>query len=112
MTISMKEFPKRLNISEKPNFSKIHLHRVMCYLRKELYEHIISSTDENDYFDLGTFSSKYFPGNRTVINTTLFEQMRTELSLLGWSCKSSYGGTGIFIYSSQNPPTLCYEDGL
>ena len=33
-----------------------------------------------------------------------------ELQELGWKCKTSFGGTGLFIYSTENPPPNCYDD--
>jgi hypothetical protein len=107
----MREFPKRLDVKSKDEFPKIHMTRTLCYLRKELFEHI-TTKDENDYFDLGSFTKKYFTNNRLSISLSLFTQMKEELSELGWKCKTSYGGTGMFIYSSEDPPSLCYEDGL
>jgi hypothetical protein len=107
----MKEFPIRLNVINKDEFEQIHMQRTICYLRKDLFEHIICK-DENDYFDLGAFTSNYFHSKNTEVALTLFTQMKSELAKLGWKCKTSFGGTGMFIYSSAEPPPSCYEEGL
>jgi hypothetical protein len=107
----MKEFPKVLCVDRKSLFGKLHDKRVLCYLRTELYEHIISK-DENNYFDLGSFTAKHYSSERSSKSSEMFVQMKSELSEIGWKCKTSFGGTGMFIYSSKDPPPLCYEDGL
>ena len=47
----MKEFPCVCNPKNKNNFQHLNHDRLKCYLRKDLYEHIISH-EENDYFSL------------------------------------------------------------
>ena len=39
-----------------------------------------------------------------MINTTV-----KELKELGWNCKLSFGGTGLFIYSTENQPRGCWD---
>ena len=40
----------------------------------------------------------------------LVKEVIPELEKNGWKCKTSFGGTGLFIYSSENPPPNCFED--
>ena len=54
----MKEFPNILNENNKNKFPVIYYNRVLCYLRKKIYEHMIKE-DENNYFDLDSFCSLY-----------------------------------------------------
>ena len=102
----MKEFPECLNVKNKKAFENIRYSRIVCYLRKELYEHMIGN-DENNYFDIDKFSSTYsveLDDKNKMINKII-----EELSELGWKCRLSFGGTGLFIYSSENPPSSCWE---
>jgi len=101
----MIEFPSMLNVNNKDSFQEIYYNRVLCYVRRDIYEHIISQ-DENNYFDLEKFQHKYklTVDNRDTIATTIIQ----ELENIGWKCKKSFGDTALFIYSSENPPKSCW----
>lgn len=109
----MKEFPDILNVKHKEQFNVIYINRVLCYLRKEIYEHVIRE-DENTYFDLEKFGRVYFENkkNREDLINKLVDDIIPEITNLGWKCKISFGGTALFIYSSENPPPSCWDDGL
>jgi hypothetical protein len=109
----MKEFPNTLDVKNKESFHILHYNRVLCYLRKEIYEHIIRN-DENSYFDLEKFGSLHFnKKNRKELTNKLNIDIQEELTnKLGWKCKCSFGGTALFIFSSVNPPSSCWDDGL
>lgn len=106
----MKEFPIRIHVDNKDKFSKVFYARYLAYLRRDLFEHIIKE-NENTYFDLDTWSKNNL-GNKKKLIETMTAQIMKELKNKGWNCKTSFGGTGLFIYSSENPPPSCYEDGL
>jgi hypothetical protein len=109
----MKEFPNIINVKNKNHFSLYYNNTVMCYLRKEIYEHIIRE-DENTYFDLDKFGRVYFENkkNREEILNKLVDDIIPEITNLGWNCKRSFGGTALFIYSTEKPPPSCWDDGL
>ena len=109
----MKEFPVILSVQNKDQFPSIHYNRVVCYLRKAIYEHVIGH-DENSYFDLEKFSRLYFETNekREELTKKLSDGIIPELEKLGWKCKTSFGGTALFIYSTEEPPPSCWDDGL
>ena len=112
----MIEFPSILNVKNKDTFKNIYYNRILCYLRKTVYEHVIRE-DENNYFDIDSFTKNYFKHVKdlkcmTDINNNLSNTIMEELRELGWSCKLSFGGTGLFIYSSDKPPPSCWDDGL
>lgn len=106
----MKEFSSRLNVENKNKFFTYHYDRQLCYLRRNIFEHMISK-DENTYFELDKFSRNYLDNNTELI-TMMTDTVISELEKLGWKCKTSFGGTGLFIYSTENPPPSCFEDGL
>jgi hypothetical protein len=95
----MKIFPKQLNVNNKEAFNILFYQRMKCYLRRDIYEHIISH-EETDYFSLDNF-------NNRVNNIELVKKMTSEIILeledIGWKCKTSYGGTALFIYSGDKP---------
>ncbi len=102
----MKNFPNKLNVVNKDKFNDFFRERTLCYLRRDLYEHMLSRKDETAYFDISGFSSKYrFKNIKNMVETVI-----QELEVLGWKCKTSYGGTGLFIYSTDEPPANCYPD--
>ena len=104
----MKRFPEKLNVSNRDNFQQLNYERVKCYLRRDIYEHIISK-EEKDYFLLDKFDKKWM--DDIEITRKMVQEVIPELENLGWTCKLSYGGTGLFIYSNEPPPN-CYPDDL
>ena len=105
----MKEFPEILDVKNKENFPDLHYNRVLCYFRKSIYEHIIKE-EEKSYFDLNTFKKKYLKKDTEM--ESMVKTIVEELGTLGWKCKTSFGGTALFIYSSEKPPHTCWDDGF
>ena len=103
----MKEFPSRLTPKNKDQFSNYCYNRNIAYLRKEIYELVIMG-DENSYFELDKFERRHKlkKGEIEKMSDTVSE----ELVELGWNVKKSFGNTGLFIYSSEDPPPSCYDD--
>lgn len=103
----MKEFPQKLDVSNKNKFKLFNYNRVKAYLRRHLYEHILSN-EEKDYFSIDNFWSQY---NTPVEPDRMITEVRDELHRLGWKTEVSFGGTGLFIYSNEKPPN-CFPDGF
>lgn len=101
----MKEFPSTLKPTNKDNFNQMFYNRMKCYLRRDLFEHIISH-DENDYFSLDQFNNRV---NNIDMVKKIVDELVPELVSMGWNCKTSFGGTGLFIYSTDEPPPSCWE---
>jgi len=80
--------------------------RMKCYLRRDIYEHVLSY-GENDYFSLDKFN-EHVRDMESV--KKMVEEIIPELEKLGWHCKTSYGGTALFIYSTDTPPPSCWEE--
>ena len=103
----MKEFPDSCNVNNKSEFPELLHNRNLCYLRRDIYE-LILKEDETNYFDLSKFAH-----NREISDADLkkmIDIVQSELVGRGWKTKTSFGGTGLFIYSSENPPTNCFPD--
>lgn len=109
----MKQFPDSLNVSNIKCFKKIYYTRILNYLRKDIYDHLLKNI-ENDYFDLEVFFNRHFTSetNKDELSVKMRETIQMELKNLGWNSKTSYGGTALFIYSSDTPPKSCWEEGL
>jgi hypothetical protein len=100
----MKKLPSKLNVTNKDNFAKINYNRILCYLRRDLYEHIISHK-ENEYFSLDEFNTRV---KDMELTQRMVRELIPELEALGWKCSFSYGDTGLFIYSTESPPENCW----
>jgi hypothetical protein len=103
----MKTFPSKLHANNKANFPAINYARGLCYLRKTLYEHIISH-EESEYFSIDDFIAN-FPQFKTQDAKKMLNELIQELIDIGWNCKLSFGGTALFIFA-EKPPANCWED--
>ena len=100
----MDKFPDYLNVSQKDNFKKIKYKRLEDIFREDIFIHLINRKDENEYIDL----DKYYPNyGKDIVNSNI-EKIIKELNDLGWKTKLSFGNTGLFIYSTDDPPTSCW----
>jgi hypothetical protein len=103
----MQEFPYNFTPQYKKSFKLINISRLKCLLRQELYNHIVSH-EEKEYFSLDEFYSvATIEEGKEIV-----KEIIGELVEMGWKCKTSFGGTGLFIYSSENPPPNCFEDSI
>lgn len=105
----MKFFPKSLNSKNKDKFINLKYGRCKCYLRRAIYEHIINH-EEKDYFSIDEFNETRV--HNLKMTQKLIDEIIIELQELNWKCKKSYGNTALFIYSSDKPPSNCYEEGF
>jgi len=103
----MKEFPNHLNPENKHNFSQLKYERNLSNMREQIVD-LILTNDENNYFEIDNFSRLYklkkIEVNKMILSIT------EELESLGWKVKQSFGGTGLFIYSTEFLPSSCFEE--
>lgn len=104
----MKEFGNKLSTTNKNNFQKIIYERWKCYLRRDLYEHILSR-EESDYFSLDNFNQRV---NNMETVVKMVKEVIPELEALGWKCLLSFGETGLFVYSDKKPENCWEEESL
>jgi len=103
----MDSFPSNIHVDNIKNFSSIQYDIAINSFRKEVYETIIKRKDESDYIDLDIFERR-FCKNNSICLKKIVKQICSELEELGWKTKLSYGDTGLFIYSTENPPHNCW----
>jgi len=99
----MNSFGQELYVLNKDNFECMFKQTYMLKLRKKLYLFMISNRNENDFFDIEKFNRKYIRDmNKTndMINIII-----KELNQLGWKTYIGFGGTGLYIYSSEDLPS-------
>jgi hypothetical protein len=104
----MNNFPDSINIKNKHALNEVFYDTNLNYLRKDIFEFIIKG-NENDYFDLDIWCRKNINNNWNMMKR-LKNVIVSELQQIGWNCKCSFGDTCLFIYSTENPPSSCYED--
>lgn len=101
----MLNFPSEIDINNKENFQNLNKNRILSLLRNDIYNLIISRDDENEYYALDIFEMTY--NCKSFINEIL-TQIIKELNELGWKTQLSFGDTGLFIYSTKEPPRSCW----
>ena len=94
-----------LKPENRKQFSKLSYNRLKCYLRRDVFEHMLNN-EEKDCFYLDEFIKRV---NNEEKMTKIVDEIIPELETLGWKCKKSFGNTGLFIYSTENPPASCLE---
>lgn len=100
----MKEFPDKLNPNNLNNFKDILYERNLCYLRKDIYEHLLRKTDNNDYYNIDKFNIEYV--NDKCLIEDMIKTVIKELTNMGWTCLLVYGETGLFVYTEENKPII------
>ena len=103
----MISFPKHINVENIKDFQQINYDRVLGLFRDVIYINLLTRKEENEYIDLDTFSRQYCNNNNCMISK-LVQQVILELHELGWKTKMSFADTGLFIYSTENPPPSCW----
>lgn len=103
----MQRFPRELTPESKDDFPRMRRELMTQLLRARVTD-LICRCDENDFFDLSMFARENALNDNEM--TSIRDTVRGELEDLGWKVKTSFGGTGLFIYSSQDPPPSCYSD--
>ena len=101
----MNSFPPTLHSKYNNIFYSMYEKKCLGTLRKNIYNHMIKST-EKDYFDIDVFNIS--TGISKEITTKLLIIVLPELEMLGWKCKLAYGDTGLFIYKDELPST-CWD---
>jgi hypothetical protein len=97
----MNTFPEELNVVNKESFCDLLFKENLKIMRNELYNFIING-NEQDFYDLDTFNRKYIKN----INKTheMVDILSNELKNLGWNTYLGFGGTGLYIYSTEEKP--------
>ena len=105
----MNTFPDFLTPENGETFAGHNYERVKACLRQDLYDHIISH-NFNEYFALDRFRRKHAGISEEQLSRMVSEII-LELGALGWTCTTSFGASGLFVYSGDPPPN-CFPDGL
>ena len=98
----MNSFGSDLYVLNKDNFENMFIETYTSKLRKKIYLFMKSNRNENDFFDIENFNRKYIRDmNKT---NDMINNIVKELNQLGWKTHIGFGGTGLYIYSSEELP--------
>ena len=103
----METLPEILNVKNKDLFKSYNDNRIKKMINKEIFDLIVSRDTENEYYDLDNFSIRYLDRNIKKMRE-IMDSIKDDLKTLGWTCKYSFNDTGLFIYSTENPPPSCW----
>ena len=95
----------RFHVSNKDNFERLLEDDNLSLLRREICRHMLKG-NENDFFDITEFNRAHV-GNMNRTNE-LVNRIITELHNLGWNTFIGFGGTGLYIYSTDELPQGAY----
>lgn len=101
----MKTFPSSISASNQKNFFELFRKRVECYLRRDIFEFLLSRPNDESYFAIDTFLNKFEFVSDLKKDFSVFLQngVMKELHQLGWKTELSFGDTGLFIFSGDKP---------
>lgn len=97
----MDKFPEHLLPERKEEFTEIRKDILTNQMRKDIYDLMIKG-NENDFFDLVVFRNRHQLTSSEV--REIADILILELNERGWKTVLSYADTGLFIYSTENPP--------
>ena len=103
----MISFPLDLNSENKENFKNLWIINTTNIIRNNIYIFILGRKNENEYLDIDKYFNLYNSYGKTTIST-IIDNIIEELHKLNWKTKLSFGDTGLFIYSTEEPPKTCW----
>lgn len=98
-----------LHVDNKLNFSLYNTERLKNLFRKEIYDFLISRKDEDEYYDLDMFCSKFLNNNHSRLKIITQDIIQEIKNVLKWNVKLAFNDTAIFIYSSDEPPMMSMQ---
>ena len=101
----MLNFSTEISTDNIKNFRDLNKNRLLSLIRTEIYDLILGRNDENEYYSLDIFEIKH---NCKYLMNEITENIILELNEIGWKTKLSFGDTGLFIYSTDEPPRCCW----
>ena len=101
----MEQLPEQLNVKNIELFSSILDLEHKRMMRKEIYMMILKR-NESDFFDIDNFNRRYIKNMEK--STEMAKSICEELETLGWKTFFGFGGTGLYVYSTEDLPPGAY----
>jgi len=93
----MKHFPSKVGPSNIEHFKQYHFQRQLCYLRKEIYEWMISPA----FFE---HNERCFDLQLKGYSNDTIESVCKELEELGWYTRLAFNNSALYIYKEGENP--------
>lgn len=93
------------HVDNKHQFADIRRARLLLKMRKHIQDLMLTG-NESDFFDLDQFNRGYVHDTKLALE--LLEEVRGELHHLGWKTFLGFGGTGLYVYSTEEVPPGAY----
>ena len=103
----MKEFPEKLNPKNVSHFKEYQQHRDLCYFRRDIYEFLLHTDFDRDYFDTVQFFEKYNIKDETI-KKSMLHKIITEIQKLKWHVGLVFNQTAILIYPTKEKLETCF----
>ena len=100
--------PNELHVNNKDNFKEIQEKRIRNLLNEDVCIFLLTRENENEYYDLDKFCNLHLNRNMKQMQSLMENIVSDLIDNLGWKCKLSFNDTGLFIYSTENPPPSCW----
>lgn len=94
-----------IHIDNKESFTSIRREELKTKMRKHIRTMVLEQ-NESDFFDIDNFNRQYVKD--TMLTTALVTEVSEELKQLGWKTFLGFGGTGLYVYSSEELPPGAY----
>lgn len=104
----MENLPNWLRPTNSHLFLQRNIERLVPILREQIFVLLITRDTEEDYFDLELARRSNAPNVPIENLQNCLEPILRELRELGWNTRLSFGNTGLFIYSTEQPPRICW----
>lgn len=98
-------FPDHLSVKNVELFTSLLDQEHTRMMRKEIYMMILKR-NESDFFDIDNFNRRYVKNMEK--STKMAKQLSSELEVLGWKTFFGFGGTGLYVYSTEDLPPGAY----
>ncbi len=93
------------NASNKHNFKQLLFEHHFKLLTENIALHVLKN-DEKDFYDLEKFQRLYKISNLDL--DKMIEEIKTKLKEKGYNTFLGFGGTGLFIFTSEEKPQGAY----
>ena len=93
------------NVKNKNEFSTMLFTLNLDKLKTSVFEFLLRRKSEEEFYDLESFTNHNGCGGGMK---TMIEVVSHDLKELGWNLQIAFGGTGLYIYSTPEPPSTCW----
>ena len=103
----MKELPEKLNPKNVSHFKEYQQTRDLCYLRRDIYEFLLHTDFDRDYFDTTVFFQRQKITD-VDIKKKMLQQIIEELQRLEWHVGMVFDQTALLVYPTRQELETCF----